>query len=95
MARAAATALTISPVSTASQVIIMFGMLAPGVYVRNPACPDWGLGMVQSVVGQRITVSFEHAGKLVINAAHVALEPCDPDAEPPADVPPRRDPPAY
>lgn len=72
----------------------MFGMLAPGVYVRNPACPDWGLGMVQSVVGQRVTVSFEHAGKVVINTARVVLEPCDPDSDPPEAAPPRPGPPA-
>ncbi len=28
---------------------------------------------MQSVVGDRITVNFEHAGKLLINAAVVAL----------------------
>jgi len=48
--------------------------LAPGVYVRHPAKPDWGLGQVQSVIGQRITVNFEHAGKLLINGASVTLE---------------------
>ena len=39
----------------------------PGNFVRNPARPDWGLGQVQSVVGTRITVNFEHVGKLSIN----------------------------
>lgn len=48
--------------------------LAPGVFVRHPAKPDWGLGQVQSVIGQRITVNFEHAGKLLINGASVTLE---------------------
>ncbi|WP_232475171.1 DUF3553 domain-containing protein [Neoroseomonas rubea] len=42
--------------------------------VRHPAQPDWGTGQVQSVVGDRITVNFEHAGKVLINAAVVALE---------------------
>jgi len=41
--------------------------------VRHPQRPDWGVGQVQSVVGDRITVTFEHAGKLLINAAIVAL----------------------
>lgn len=54
--------------------------LAPGVFVRNPARPDWGLGQVQSVVGQRITVNFEHTGKLVINGEIVKLEVIDADA---------------
>ncbi len=42
--------------------------------VRHPAMPDWGIGQVQSVVGNRITVNFEHAGKVLINAAVIELE---------------------
>lgn len=52
----------------------MTGFIEPGMRVRHPAQPDWGIGQVQSVVGGRITVNFEHAGKLLINAAIVALE---------------------
>jgi len=48
--------------------------LTPGTYVRHPACPEWGLGQVQSVVGQRVTVNFEQEGKVVINGARVLLE---------------------
>jgi len=48
--------------------------LAPGIYVRHPAKPDWGIGQIQSVIGHRITVNFEHAGKLLINGASVNLE---------------------
>lgn len=59
----------------------MSDFLAPGVFVRHPAQPDWGLGQVQSVVGQRVTVNFEHAGKLLINAAAVSLSIVDPDEE--------------
>ncbi len=51
--------------------------LAPGMHVRHPGRPDWGLGQVQSVDGDRVTVNFEHAGKLLINAGIVALEPVD------------------
>lgn len=47
----------------------------PGMIVRHPAQPDWGLGQVQSVIGQRITVMFEHAGKIVIDATRVDLTP--------------------
>lgn len=36
---------------------------------------------MQSVVGQRVTVNFEHAGKLLINAAAVSLLIVDPDEE--------------
>lgn len=47
---------------------------APGALVRNPARPDWGLGQVQSAIGERVTANFEHAGKLTINVAVVGLE---------------------
>jgi hypothetical protein len=49
--------------------------LEPGSLVRHPDRPDWGLGQVQSVIGQRITVNFEHAGKVVIDGSRVRLEP--------------------
>ncbi len=42
--------------------------------VRHPDRPDWGLGQVQSAIGNRITVNFENAGKLLINADVVSLE---------------------
>ena len=48
--------------------------LSPGAFVRHPDRPDWGVGQVQSVIGSRITVNFEHAGKLMINGAVVTLE---------------------
>jgi len=47
---------------------------SPGVLVRHPDRPDWGLGQVQSAIGNRITVNFENAGKLLINADVVSLE---------------------
>ena len=53
--------------------------LEPGVYVRHPSEPDWGLGQVQSVDGERVTVGFEHAGKVLINTAVVTLEPAEGD----------------
>ncbi len=56
--------------------------LAPGMRVRNPARPDWGEGQVQSVVGARVTVNFENAGKLLVNVAVVTLEAIEePQAE--------------
>jgi FKBP-type peptidyl-prolyl cis-trans isomerase 2 len=48
--------------------------LAPGMRVRHPGQPDWGIGQIQSVVGDRVTVNFEHAGKLLIVASEVALD---------------------
>jgi hypothetical protein len=55
---------------------------APGVLVRNLAAPDWGLGQVQSAIGTRVTVNFEHAGKQLINTGVVSLEVVDPDSLP-------------
>ncbi|MEI6159521.1 MAG: DUF3553 domain-containing protein [Roseococcus sp.] len=42
--------------------------------VQHPQHPEWGIGQVQSVVGNRVTVNFEHAGKLLLNLAVIALE---------------------
>jgi len=52
-------------------------ILSPGMLVRNPDRPDWGLGQVQSRIGSRITVNFENTGKVVVNGAEVALVPAD------------------
>jgi hypothetical protein len=53
--------------------------LAPGLRVRHPLEPDWGVGQVQSVIGNRVTVNFENAGKRLINAAIIALEVVEED----------------
>jgi FKBP-type peptidyl-prolyl cis-trans isomerase 2 len=58
----------------AGQGISVPSLIEPGMRVRHPDRPDWGEGQVQSVIGDRITVNFEHAGKLLINAALVELE---------------------
>lgn len=47
---------------------------APGALVRHPGEPEWGLGMVQSAIGNRVTVNFEHAGKRTIDTSVIALE---------------------
>jgi hypothetical protein len=59
-------------------------ILGPGMMVRNPDRPDWGAGQVQSRVGARITVGFEHAGKVVIDGTRVALELLPPGDDGPA-----------
>ena len=46
----------------------------PGDYVKNPANKDWGLGQVQSIIGNKVTVNFENSGKKVINIINVELE---------------------
>jgi hypothetical protein len=52
-------------------------LLSPGDFVRHPGRPDWGLGQVQSMIGHRITVNFENAGKLVIDGNVVELAAAD------------------
>jgi hypothetical protein len=48
-------------------------ILSPGMIVRHPDHPEWGLGQVQSRAGFLITVNFTDAGKKVINAQQVPL----------------------
>ncbi len=50
-------------------------ILAPGMFVRHPQHPDWGLGQVQSNIGGKITVKFRDQGKLVIDGSRVTLIP--------------------
>jgi transcription elongation factor GreA-like protein len=47
--------------------------LAPGDFVRHPDETEWGVGQVQSVIDGKITVNFEHRGKVVIVGSHVEL----------------------
>ncbi len=49
--------------------------------MRHPGEPDWGVGQVQSAIGDRVTVNFEHAGKRLINTAVVKLVPVDEDRD--------------
>jgi hypothetical protein len=49
----------------------------PGEYVRHPHKPEWGLGQVQSAIGTRVTVTFENAGKVLVDTAIVALDRVD------------------
>jgi hypothetical protein len=51
----------------------MTALLEPGMMVRHPSQPDWGLGQVQSNINGRATVNFEHAGKVVIDLKEVTL----------------------
>lgn len=48
--------------------------IEPGQRVRHPRQPAWGAGQVQSVIGERVTVNFEHVGKVLVNARIVTLE---------------------
>jgi ABC-type uncharacterized transport system YnjBCD ATPase subunit len=57
------------------EVISMDLSIVPGTLVRHPLEPGWGLGMVQSVIGHRVTVNFEHRGKVLIDTRYVTLVP--------------------
>ena len=45
----------------------------PGVLVRMDSQLVWGIGQVQSAIGEKITVNFENQGKLVLNINKVKL----------------------
>jgi len=46
----------------------------PGDYVINPQQKDWGIGQVQSIIKNKITVNFQNQGKQVINGEIITLE---------------------
>ena len=46
----------------------------PGDKVINPLNKDWGMGQVQSIINEKVTVNFENAGKKVININNENLE---------------------
>lgn len=53
--------------------------LEVGALVRHRAEPDWGVGQVQSILGPRVTVMFEHRGKVVLDGYGVPIEVVAPD----------------
>jgi len=58
----------------------LFIALLPGSYVINKNNKNWGLGQIQSAIGNVITVNFENVGKKVINANKISLEIVKSDA---------------
>lgn len=48
--------------------------LEPGQLVKNPTQPEWGIGQIQSIIENRVTVNFENVGKVVLNGQEVILE---------------------
>ncbi|WP_374443047.1 DUF3553 domain-containing protein [Stella sp.] len=53
----------------------------PGAYVRHPGEPEWGLGQVQSAIGDRVTVNFQHRGKVLIDISVVRLVAARPEED--------------
>ena len=46
----------------------------PGDKVLNTKNKDWGVGQVQSIIKDKITVNFENVGKKVIIAENIELK---------------------
>ena len=46
----------------------------PGDKVINPANKNWGIGQVQSIIKEKVTVNFENVGKKVINSKNIELK---------------------
>ena len=46
----------------------------PGDKVINPSDKSWGIGQVQSIIKDKVTVNFENVGKKVINGNIINLE---------------------
>ena len=45
----------------------------PSDKVVNPLNKDWGIGQVQSIIKDKVTVNFENVGKKVINSNNILL----------------------
>ena len=46
----------------------------PGNFVINPKNKEWGIGQIQSIIKDKVTVNFENKGKQVINSNKIKLE---------------------
>ena len=52
----------------------MILVFEPGDKVFNPVNKDWGIGQVQSIIKEKVTVNFQNVGKKVINAEIIELK---------------------
>ena len=46
----------------------------PGDKVINPLAREWGIGQVQSIIKEKVTVNFQNVGKKVINSNNIELK---------------------
>ena len=46
----------------------------PGDKVINPLAKEWGIGQVQSIIKEKVTVNFQNVGKKVINSNNIDLK---------------------
>ena len=52
----------------------MFLSYEPGDYVISRKYRSWGIGQIQSIINNKVTVNFENVGKKVINSNEIILE---------------------
>ena len=55
----------------------MFLNYEPGDYVISLKYRSWGVGQIQSIINNKVTVNFENSGKKVINSNEIILEKID------------------
>ena len=53
--------------------------LEPGNFVINPSQKGWGIGQVQSIIKNKVTINFQNVGKQVINLESISLEKINDD----------------
>ena len=46
----------------------------PGDKVINPSAKEWGIGQVQSIIKEKVTVNFQNVGKKVINSNNIKIQ---------------------
>ena len=46
----------------------------PGDKVINPLAKEWGIGQIQSIIKEKVTVNFQNVGKKTINTQNITLE---------------------
>ena len=49
----------------------------PGDKVFSPKNKNWGIGQVQSIIKDKITINFQNVGKKVIKKENIELEKID------------------
>ena len=52
----------------------IFSDFTPGTLEKCPSQPSWGIGQIQSCIGNKATINFENSGKKVIDLEVVNLE---------------------
>ena len=46
----------------------------PGDKVINLLAKEWGIGQIQSIIKEKVTVNFQNVGKKVINSNNIELK---------------------